>query len=491
MSKEELVELKVDVSGSPLYNEDLAPTTIKQRTWSTYNFAALWISMAHCIPTYMLSSSLISLGMSWQQAIFTITLGNLIVLVPMILNAHPGTKYGVPFPVLARASFGTAGANIPALLRAGVACGWFGINVFIGGSAINNFIIALVPAWKDFGGGFSIAGLSLPAMITFLLFWALNMLLVFKGMDAIRKFENWAAPIVLVMAAALMIWIVGEAHGLGPILDTPGKLDTLDKFFPVFVPSLTGMIAFWATLSLNIPDFTRFGKGQKQQMIGQALGLPPTMTIFSAMGVIITSATVAVYGKAIWDPVDLLLKFSNPLVLVLSLFGIMVATLSVNIAANIVSPANDFSNLAPKHISFKTGGLITGILGILIMPWKLMSDPSMYIFNWLGIYSGFLGPIAAIMIADYFIIRKTELKLKELYTIDGEYTYSGGFNLASILSLLAGVGVALVGRFIPSLEWLFNYSWFVGFGVAFAMYIVLMRALPESFNAVVSQRAGK
>jgi NCS1 family nucleobase:cation symporter-1 len=317
------------------------------------------------------------------------------------------------------------------------------------------------------------------------------MLLVFKGMDAIRKFENWAAPIVLVMAAALMVWIVGEAHGFGPILDTPGKLDTMDKFFPVFVPSLTGMIAFWATLSLNIPDFTRFGKGQKQQMIGQALGLPPTMTIFSAMGVIITSATVAVYGKAIWDPVDLLLKFSNPLVLVLSLFGIMVATLSVNIAANIVSPANDFSNLAPKHISFKTGGLITGILGILIMPWKLMSDPSMYIFNWLGIYSGFLGPIAAIMIADYFIIRKTELKLKELYTVDGEYTYSGGFNLASILSLIAGVGVALIGRFVPSLEWLFNYSWFVGFGVAFAMYVVLMRALPESFNAIVSHRTGE
>ncbi|CUH94876.1 putative allantoin permease [Propionispora sp. 2/2-37] len=485
MLKEKMVELTEDVSASPLYNEDLAPTTLKDRKWTTYNFAALWIGMAHCIPTYMLSSGLIALGMSWQQAIFTITLGNLIVLIPMILNAHPGTKYGIPFPVLARAAFGTKGANIPALLRAGVACGWFGINAFIGGVAINNFLVALFPAWKTFGGDFMFAGLSLPSLITFLFFWGLNILLIYKGMDAIRKFENWAAPLVLIMTFVLLVWIVGEAKGFGPILETPGKLATFDQFFPVFVPSLTGMIAFWATLSLNIPDFTRFGKGQKEQMLGQAIGLPPTMTIFSAMGVIITSATVAVYGKAIWDPVDLLLNFSNPLVLILSLIGIMIATLSVNIAANIVSPANDFSNLAPKHISFKMGGLITGILGILMMPWKLLSDPSMYIFNWLGVYSGFLGPIAAIMIADYFIIRKRELNLGDLYKTEGEYTYSGGFNLAAVLALFAGVGVALVGKFIPAVEWLFNYSWFVGFGVAFTMYVVLMRTMAENFNAVV------
>lgn len=483
MSKEEMVELTTDVSESPLYNKDLAPTTLQERKWTSYNFAALWIGMAHCIPTYMLSSGLITLGMSWQQAIFTITLGNLIVLVPMLLNAHPGTKYGVPFPVLARASFGTLGANIATLLRAGVACGWFGINAYIGGVAINNFIIALFPAWKTFGGDMTIAGLFIPAMITFLMFWALNMLLIFKGMDAIRKFENWAGPIILVMTFALLAWIVKEANGFGPILNTPGKLNTFESFFPVFVPSLTGMIAFWATLSLNIPDFTRFSKGQKEQMIGQAIGLPPTMTIFSAMGVVITSATVVLYGKAIWDPVDLLLKFSNPLVLALSLLGIIVASLSVNIAANIVSPANDFSNLAPKRISFRMGGLITGVLGILIMPWRLMSDPDMYIFNWLGVYSGFLGPIAAIMIADYFVIRKRELNLHDLYQEEGEYTYTGGFNMAAVLALVAGVGVALVGKFIPAMSWLFNYAWFVGFAVAFALYTVLMKTAPETFRA--------
>jgi NCS1 family nucleobase:cation symporter-1 len=404
-----------EIKESSHYNADLAPTTIKERTWGTYNFAALWVGMAHCIPAYMLSSGLIALGMNWKQAIFTITLGNLIVLIPMLLNAHPGTKYGIPFPVLARASFGVLGANIPALLRAGVACGWFGINAFIGGTAVNNFLIALFPAWKTIGGGMTILGLSLPAMITFLGFLAMNIFVVYKGMNNIRKFENWAAPIVMIMTFILLIWIVYEAHGLGPVFAEEGKLNTWDTFLPVFVPSLTGMIGFWATLSLNIPDFTRFGKGQKEQMLGQAIGLPPTMTIFSIMGVVISSATVVVFGQAIWDPVDLLLHFSNPLVLVFSLFGIIVATLSVNIAANLVSPSYDFSNVAPKYISFKTGVLITGVFAIIMMPWKLMADPSMYIFNWLNVYSGLLGPIAAIIIADYFVLRRTRLNVLDLY----------------------------------------------------------------------------
>ncbi len=483
--KEDMIELSTDVSGSDLYNEDLAPTTIKQRTWGTYNFAALWISMAHCIPTYMLSSGLIALGMNWKQAIFTITLGNLIVLIPMLLNAHPGTKYGIPFPVFARASFGTKGANVAALLRAGVACGWFGINSYIGGMAVNNFLIALFPSWKLFGGDIIIAGLSLPAMITFIGFLAMNILLAYKGMNSIRKFENWAAPIVLIMTFILLVWIVKEANGLGPIFTEQGKLNSWSEFMPVFVPSLTGMIGFWATLSLNIPDFTRFGKGQKEQMIGQALGLPTTMTIFSIMGVVISSATIIVYGKAIWDPVDLLLKFSNPLVLAFSLFGIIIATLSVNIAANLVSPANDFSNLAPKRISYKTGVLITGVCAVLMMPWKLMSDPSMYIFNWLNVYSGFLGPIAAIMIADYFILQKTVLELADLYKSDGRYSFVNGVNPSAILALVMGVGIALIGKFLPSLDWLFNYAWFVGFGTSFITYLFFMKILSSEESVVV------
>lgn len=468
--KEEMYELKEDITGSSLYNEDLAPTAIKQRTWNTYNYTALWIGMAHCVPTYMLAGGLIAIGMNWLQALLTITLGNLIVLIPMLLNSHPGAKYGISFPVLARASFGTKGANIPAVLRAIVACGWFGINTYVGGSALNVFVTSLIPQWKNLGGSFSIAGLSLPSAITFMIFWGIEIFVIFKGMEVIKKFENWAAPLVLVLAAFLMVWILIKAHGFGPLLNEPSKFKTTGEFLKAFFPSLTGMIGFWATLSLNIPDFTRFAKSQKEQMVGQSIGLPITMTVFSGMGIIITSASLAIYGKAIWDPVEIISKFSSPIALLIGFFGIVVASLSVNIAANTVSPAYDFSNLMPKRISFKTGGLITGILGIVIMPWKLLADPSGYIYNWLGTYSGVLGPIAAIIICDYWVLRNKTLKLKDLYAEDGEYTYTNGFNIKTVVALAIGVIFALIGKIVPSLSVLADYAWFLGFAVSFAVY---------------------
>lgn len=471
--KEEMYELKEDVSSSKLYNKDLAPTSIKDRTWNTYNYTALWISMAHCIPTYMMAGGLIALGMNWIQALITITLGNIIVLIPMLLNAHPGAKYGISFPVLARASFGTKGANIPAVLRAIVACGWFGINTYIGGSALNVLFSSIIPAWKTMGGTFTILGLALPNAITFMIFWALQIYIIYKGMDLVRKFENWAAPVVLILALVLVIWAVYTAKGFGPLFSEPSKFKTTGEFIKVFIPSLTGMIGFWATLSLNIPDFTRFARSQKEQMVGQAIGLPPTMMIFSAMGIIVTSATVVIYGKAMWDPVDIVSKFTNPIVLFIGFAGIVIASLSVNIAANIVSPANDFSNIMPQRISFKTGGLITGILGIVIMPWRLLSDPSGYIFNWLGTYSGILGPIAAIIICDYWISKKKTLKLKELFMENGIYSYSNGINKSSIIALIIGVVVALIGKIVPALAVIVDYSWFAGFAVSFIIYLIL------------------
>jgi NCS1 family nucleobase:cation symporter-1 len=472
--QEEMFELSDDVSASPIYNPDLAPTTIKQRTWGTYDYCSLWVGMAHCIPTYMLAGGLIALGMNWLQALITITLGNLIVLIPMLLNAHPGTKYGIPFPVFARASFGSLGANIAAILRAIVACGWFGINTYIGGSALNAFFMAIIPGWKGLGGSFSIAGLSLPAAITFMIFWAIQIWVIFKGMEMLRHFENWAAPAVMVLGLGLVIWALTAAHGFGPLISMPSKFKTFGEFFKVFIPSLTGMVGFWATLSLNIPDFTRYARSQKEQVLGQAFGLPPTMILFSAFGIIITSAAMVIYGQAIWDPVQIVSKFTNPLILLVGFFGIVVASLSVNIAANTVSPANDFSNLYPKKISFKMGGLITGIIGILIMPWKLLADPSGYIFNWLGTYSGFLGPIAGVLICDYWITKKTKLNLRDLYMVEGEYNYSKGFNIKAIVALVLGVFVAIIGKIVPPLHILFDYAWFVGFAVSFFSYWALM-----------------
>src|SRR5690242_11033093 len=409
-----------DISKSSFYNEALAPVPVSKRNWTTYNYAALWISMAHCIPTYMLSSGLISAGMNWWQALFTILLGNTIVLVPILLNSHPGTKYGIPFPVFARASYGTVGSNVPALMRAVVACGWFGIQAWIGGQALHVFFRSLWPSWPALIPG-TFGGHTPTEWLSFLLFWALNILVIYHGMDLLRKVENWAAPFVLIMTALLVWWAIGHAHGLGPILAHPGKFGSFREFWPVFVPSLTAMIGFWATLSLNMPDFTRFGRGQREQAVGQVVALPTTMTVFAFMGVIITSASAIIYGEAIWDPVVLVGKFTQPWIVAISMFTVVVATLSVNIAANVVSPANDFANAFPRFITFRRGGVLTGVVGIIMQPWKLLADPSGYIYDWLLGYSGGLGSIAGVLIADYWILRRSELVVDDLYREDGIY----------------------------------------------------------------------
>ena len=457
-----------EISGSPLINHDLAATKVSQRTWGTYNIAALWIGMSVCIPTYLLASGLIAGGMNWWQALMTIALGNIIVLVPMVLNAHAGTKYGIPFPVLARASFGTLGSNIPALLRAIVACGWFGIQTWIGGQAFNSLIVLVLPGWAVFSWG--------PA-VGFLIFWLMNVYFIINGTESIRWLESLSAPFLIVMGLVLLYWAWNAGGGFGPILNQPSKFQTDGEFWKFFIPSLTGMVGFWATVSLNIPDFTRFAKSQRAQIIGQAIGLPPTMALFSFIGIAVTSATVVIFGEAIWDPVVLLSKFHNPFVVFLSLVSLLVATLTTNIAANVVSPANDFANLFPKKINFVRGGLITAVIGIVMMPWKLLSDYSAYIFGWLVGYSSFLGPIAGILICDYFLIRSQKLEVKDLYVRNGIYEYKNGFNSKGIISLAAGVFTALIGLIIPPLHFLYDYAWFVGFAVSFVVYYLQMKKL--------------
>jgi len=469
------------IKTSPLYNEDLAPVPIEKRDWTTYNYAALWISMAHCIPTYMMASGLISQGMNWWQALVTILLGNIIVLAPILLNSHPGTKYGIPFPVFARAAYGTIGSNLPALMRAIVACGWFGIQAWIGGQAIHIFFSSVIPNWHALLGG-AIGGHTPTEWLSFLIFWAMNILIVYRGMDLLRHVENWAAPFVLVMTAVLLAWIVWQAGGFGVLFQDAGKFKTWSEFYPVFVPSLTAMIGFWATLSLNMPDFTRFGKSQREQVIGQTVALPTTMVVFAAMGIMITSAAVVVFPQMkpdeLWDPVKLVGQFSSPLVVAISMFTIVIATLSVNIAANVVSPANDFANAFPRLISFRTGGLITGIVGILMQPWNLLADPSGYIFSWLLGYSGGLGSIAGVLIADYWLVRNKNLNLGDLYRTKGVYQYASGWNWRAVAATLLGCGFAWIGLIVPALHFLYDYAWFVGFGVSFFVHWSLMKAFP-------------
>ncbi|RJG09500.1 NCS1 family nucleobase:cation symporter-1 [Massilia cavernae] len=475
-----------------LWNEDLAPTSAAQRTWLWYHFAALWVGMVMCIPAYTLSATLIEGGMSGYQAVLTVFLANAIVLIPMLLIGHAGTKYGIPYAVLARSSFGTFGARLPALMRAIVACGWYGIQTWFGGSMIYTLLGVMIG--HEIGGD-KIPGLGINGaqLLCFLGFWAIQLYYIVHGMDSIRKLETYTAPLKIVISFVLLGWVYNKAGGFGPLLDQPSQFveggKKAGQFWVVFWPSLTAMVGFWATLALNIPDFTRFAKTQRDQIIGQTVGLPVPMGLLAGLAVIVTSATVVLYGKAIWDPVDLASRMTGIAVLV-ALIVLLVDTISVNLAANLVGPAYDFSALAPKHISYRTGGYITAGIALVMMPWKILETTQGYIFTWLIGYSALLGPIAGIMIIDYYFIRKTQLDVDQLYRPAGIYSYRNGWNFAAVIAFVLGVlpnipgflNAAFPASFPEvgeTFKTIYTYAWFVGVAIAAVVYGVLMKGRPQ------------
>jgi nucleobase:cation symporter-1, NCS1 family len=468
-----------DIRNSPLWNPDLAPTDPSRRTWSTYNIAALWIGMSVVITTYTLASGLMEQGMTWWQAMVTILLGNVIVLIPMILNAHAGTKYGISFPVLCRASFGVRGANVAAMLRAIVACGWFGIQTWIGALALDALLKAAWAGWAQIPGSIAIA---------FAIFWGIQIAIILKGTEGIKILESWSAPLLLGGGALLLWWAIRNGGGLAHILSESQRLQTGHaQFWSLFPAALTANVGYWATLSLNIPDFTRYAKSQRSQALGQALGLPTTMTAFAFIGVAVTSATIVVFGKAIWDPIVLVSQIGRAPVIIFAALVVLAAQLTTNMAANVVSPSNDFSNLSPRRISYVTGGLITAVLGILMMPWKLYSDAAAYIFTWLLGYSSLMGALGGILIADYWIIRKQQLAVDDLFRVRGRYTYRNGINPRAIIALVLSIAPVVPG-FIRAVttpggtvanpnffDRLYSYAWFVTFALSFVIYWLLMR----------------
>ena len=488
-ARRDFVELEQDVSGSPLWNKDLAPTTIKERTWSTWNIAALWIGMSVVITTYTLAGGFIEAGMNWWQAMITILLGNTIVLIPMILNAHAGTKYGVSFPVLCRAAFGTKGANIPAILRAVVACGWFGIQTWIGGTAIDALFSVMSSGWAHLLSDATILNVAVHTWIAFFLFWGIQVFIILKGVEGIKHLETWSAPVLLGGGLVLLLWASWRAGGLGHILTQSAALQKQNhNFWQIFPGALTASVGYWATLSLNIPDFTRYARSQKSQMLGQAIGLPLTMTAFAFIGVAVTSATLVIYGQAIPNPVELMTRFNSVAIILFATVVIFAAQLTTNMAANVVSPSNDFSNLNPKRISYVTGGLITALIGIVMMPWKLMGTMSAYIFTWLIGYSGLMGAIAGILICDYWVLRKQQLDLAGLFEPHGPYTYVNGYNVRAIMTLMLAITPVVPGFLRAAttpggqvvdagfFDTLYTYAWFVTFALGFVLYYVLMKS---------------
>lgn len=459
------------IKDSPLYNEGLRPTTKEEHHWTAYNFSSLWIGMAICLPTYSLAAGLISLGMNWWQAIATIILGNLIVLIPILLNSHAGTKFGIPYPVYARLWFGSKGAHIPSMARAIVGAGWFGINCWFGGAAIDTLLVSM-SGWENVPGHL---------MIAFLGFWVLNILIAYRGPEAIRKMEFWAAPTLIVMALALLVWAFSSAGGWGPMLSAPSKFTSSGEFFKVFFPSLTGAIAFWATLALNIPDFCRYAKSQKAQVIGQTTSLPTTMGFFSFIGVAVASATVILYGEAIWDPAAILAKFS-PFVIFLGTLGIILATLTTNVAANVVAPARAIENLWPRKLTFGIGAILTGLVALVMQPWYILENFGNYIFLWLGTYGALLGPIEGIAIADYWLVRKQRIDLVELYRINGQYSYKRGINQKAVWALVIGIAVPS-GCKVVGLTSVWDNAWTIGLLISMAFYTWFMRNDPSVISS--------
>ncbi len=482
-----------------LSNADLLPVPAENRTWKMGNIAALWVGMAITIPTYTLASSLVERGWTWQAAVGSVILGNLVVLVPIALISHAGTRYGIPFPVLTRSSFGVFGANIPALLRAIVACGWFGIQTWIGGFAIFKLLEVLwpgiatlpglLPGWVGIGTG---------EFLCFMLFWAINLWIAHRGMESIKHLETWGSPFLVAVALALFIWAWYKAGGLGPMLQNPAPDPATgghSGVTAVFGAGLTSAVAFWGTMALSIPDFSRYAKSQRDQIVGQALGLPLTMGLFAFVGATVTAATATIYGSRVADPVELLSRVGGPVTVIVAMIGLVIATLTTNIAANVVAPANGFSNLAPQKISFKTGVTITALIGILMMPWRLYQDAAAYIFTWLIGYGALLGPIAGIMIADYFLLRRGELAVEDLYRRDGRYRFTGGVNWVAVAALVLGV-LPNVPGFLGALNlmaapaWartVYDWAWFVGFAIAALVYLAGMKLLAPGMPPVAEE----
>ena len=453
------------ISDSPLFNDDNKPVSYEKRSWTTYSYLALWIGLSVCTPTYMLASGLIAAGMSAYQALFTIMLGQLIIMIPLLLNSIPGTKYGIPYPVFCRVSFGVRGAQIPAILRAVIGAGWFAINTWLGGTALNLLFISFAPN----------LAFDSSLWVCFLLMWVLNLWIGYGGPGRVKIVEHLGSPLLIILMVLLLGWGLKAAGGLGPIFAEPSRLKTSSEFYRIFFPSLTAMIGYWASLSLNISDFTRFAKDQKSQLIGQAVGLPLTMAALCFISVVATSATVIVFGEALWDPVELMSRFSRPVIL-LSAIGFILATITTNVAANIVSPVNDIVNISPKNITFQRGVIALGLVALVMRPWTLLETYGAYIFGWLTVYASLLGPFAGIYIVDFWILRKRRLALKELFVYEeGRYFYKNGFNIKAIIAYAIGVIMAFVGKFVPGLAFLYEHAFMFGLIVGGLVYYLIAR----------------
>lgn len=483
---------------SRLYNSDLRPIPKRARTWTGKVYLALWVGMAINAATWTLAASLLAMGMNWIQAVFTIVLANVIILIPMLFNSHAGAKHGISFPVFIRSSFGVRGANLPAILRALVGCGWAGIQTWLTALALDLALGVLIgDAWQNSATislGF-IGEQRMTLWLCFIFCAVAQVWVIAKGFNMIKRLQQFSAPLISVSLIVLLAYLLIRSGGnLGPVVTEPSKVGWgRDFWLGVFPPGLMANIAFWATLSLNMPDFTRFAHNQKAQLRGQIIGLPTSMFAFSLIAILVTSTAAAVFSvnpESLWSPDALVAALGNPAVVVIGSLIIVLANFSTNVAANMVGPALDFTNAFPKFVNFRLGVVIVMTIGTIMLPWRLLESPEAYVFVWLGFYGGITGAIGGVMVVDYWLLKKTNLNVPELFKLEGAYTYFKGLNLKALAALIVGALFAVGGAysavvdgvptgpfpengFIPIFQPFYDYNWMVSFAVGFIVYVLL------------------
>lgn len=454
------------------FNEDVLPTLQENRNWGIGNYTTVWMGSVHNIPNYIAIGGLFAIGLSVGQVFAAIMCAAIILATVMVLNGHAGSKYGLPFAMLLRSSFGSKGAMIPGVLRGVIAAiMWFGFQTFAGSQALSILIGKMWPTYLTLGGDWNLLGLTLPALISFLIFWALNVALIFGGMDFLGKFTNILSPLVYIVFGGMAIWAINLAGGIGPIINHTGAGMSGNSVI-VFLGAITAIIAAWAAPMVSVSDFTRLARSHKDQAVGQTLGLIVTYLLFAVASIAIIVGSEIAFGTPIWNVLDVVAQFDNWFAVGISVLTLCLTTLSVNVTGNIVPAGYQLASLFPKKLTFKSGATIAAVIGILVMPWKLMEN-STSIFTFLNIVGGLLAPVTGIMLAQYFVISKTEIDLKELYSNHGKYNYKNGFNVNAIITLTIAGTLCLIGIFIPLFKPLYEMSWIVGIISAFIIYILL------------------
>ncbi|MGW0044184.1 NCS1 family nucleobase:cation symporter-1 [Rhodococcus sp. NPDC003348] len=455
---------------SRLSSDDLLPVPAAKRTWGAWNFTALWLGMVHNIFGFTVIGSMMGTGLSAFQALTAVFIACLIQLVFLTLTGRVGSRFGIPFPVWARAAFGTYGSNIPAVLRGITAIFWFGIQNYLGASVLNALFGEVFPFWASLTEH-DVFGLSLNLWICLLVFWSVNFIVIRHGIETIRKFESWAGPLVLVVMVGLVVWALKVGNGLGPVFDSPSDYPTVSNFvaFGLIPAVAVFMNAGFITMILNYPDISRFARSNRAQAIGTFVGLPVGTFVYYGMAAIIVSGTQAAYGTAIWDPGEVLTAIGNPFVTIVGAILLTVATISVNIPANLISPAYDLVNLFPRRFTFKSGAVVAILLAFAYCPWVWMRDADS-LYSLLDNLGTFLGPATGILIADFLLLRRGRLDVDALYDPNGRYRYFKGFNPVAIGTLVAGTVCLILLKFVEATSSLYTYSWFLGLAFGFVVY---------------------